>query len=89
MDGMGSLAEAQPQNIMYQQEKDEPYEPLPCRISSEWILESSFSYFNTLSGLYYINSYGMEIHPSPNPDFLTNLKTKDILVYSCGSLWTR
>ena len=35
LDGIGSLAEAQPRNIMYQQEKDEPYEPLPCRISRE------------------------------------------------------
>lgn len=30
----------------------------------------------------------MQIHPIPNPDFLSNLKTKDVLVYSCGSLWT-
>ncbi|KAJ3526523.1 hypothetical protein NMY22_g10129 [Coprinellus aureogranulatus] len=71
-DGMGSLAELQPQNIMYEQDKDKPFEPLPARISK----------------LYYINSYGMEIHPSPNPDFLANLKTRDVLVYSCGSLWT-
>lgn len=40
-------------------------------------------------GLYYINAYGMEVRPSPNGDFLANLDTKDILVYSCGSLWTR
>lgn len=30
----------------------------------------------------------MEIHPSPNPEFLSNLASRDILVYSCGSLWT-
>ncbi|KAF5337390.1 hypothetical protein D9611_003383 [Ephemerocybe angulata] len=71
-DGIGSLAELQPQNIMYQQDKDKAFEPLPCRISR----------------LYYINSYGMEIHPSPNPDFIANLQTRDVLVYSCGSLWT-
>jgi len=38
--------------------------------------------------LYYINAYGIEIHPSPNPDYLSSLASKDILVYSCGSLWT-
>ncbi|EJD04444.1 UPF0052-domain-containing protein [Fomitiporia mediterranea MF3/22] len=38
--------------------------------------------------LYYINAYGHEIHPSPNPDFLAQCATKDLLVYSCGSLWT-
>ncbi|KAH6917168.1 hypothetical protein BKA70DRAFT_1367687 [Coprinopsis sp. MPI-PUGE-AT-0042] len=41
-----------------------------------------------ISRIHYINSYGMEIHPLPNPEFLSNLKSKDVLVYSCGSLWT-
>ena len=41
------------------------------------------------AGLYYINAYGSEIHPSPNPDFLTSMALNDVLVYSCGSLWTR
>ncbi|TFK30654.1 UPF0052-domain-containing protein [Coprinopsis marcescibilis] len=41
-----------------------------------------------ISKVYYINSYGMAIHPAPNPDFISNLKTRDIIVYSCGSLWT-
>ena len=41
------------------------------------------------AGLYYINAYGSEIHPSPNPEFLANIALKDVLVYSCGSLWTR
>jgi len=39
-------------------------------------------------GLYYINAYGIEIHPSPNPNFLSSLASKAVLVYSCGSLWT-
>jgi len=43
----------------------------------------------SLSGLFYINGYGMEVHPSPNPDYVANLVSKDVLVYSCGSLWTR
>lgn len=41
------------------------------------------------SGLFYINAYGLEIHPSPNPDYLAGLASHDVLVYSCGSLWTR
>lgn len=44
---------------------------------------------NASTGLYYINAYGNEIHPSPNPDYLSHLSIKDVLVYSCGSLWTR
>jgi len=40
-------------------------------------------------GVFYINGYGMEIHPSPNPDYIAGLADKDVLVYSCGSLWTR
>lgn len=31
----------------------------------------------------------MEIHPTPNPDYLANLNEKEVLIYSCGSLWTR
>lgn len=39
--------------------------------------------------MYYINSYGHEIHPSPNPDYIKSLARNEVLVYSCGSLWTR
>ncbi|KAH9486721.1 hypothetical protein JR316_0000786 [Psilocybe cubensis] len=60
------------QNVMFESIGKDKYEPLPSRISR----------------LYYINGYGMEIHPSPNPDFLANIASRDILVYSCGSLWT-
>lgn len=41
-----------------------------------------------ISRVYYINAYGNEIHPYPNPDFLTNISLRQVLVYSCGSLWT-
>jgi len=41
-----------------------------------------------ISRIYYINAYGNEIHPCPNPDFLTNISVRRVLVYSCGSLWT-
>jgi hypothetical protein len=43
----------------------------------------------TLVGLYYINLYAQEVFPEPNPDVLEQLASRDILVYSCGSLWTR
>ena len=42
-----------------------------------------------LLGIYYINAYGNEIHPYPNPDLLTSVSSRQVLVYSCGSLWTR
>ncbi|KZV65373.1 UPF0052-domain-containing protein [Peniophora sp. CONT] len=38
--------------------------------------------------LLYINAYGHEIYPSPNPDYLSSLSSNEVLVYSCGSLWT-
>ncbi|KAF8807612.1 UPF0052-domain-containing protein [Phlegmacium glaucopus] len=60
------------QNVMFESIGKGTYEHLPSRITR----------------LYYINGYGMEIHPSPNPEFLSNLMSRDILVYSCGSLWT-
>ncbi|KAI0044878.1 UPF0052-domain-containing protein [Auriscalpium vulgare] len=41
-----------------------------------------------ITRLYYINAYGHEIHPSPNPDYISNLSSNEVLVYSCGSLWT-
>ncbi|KAF9454921.1 UPF0052-domain-containing protein [Macrolepiota fuliginosa MF-IS2] len=60
------------QNVMFEQGSKSQYESLPARIAR----------------LYYINAYGMEIHPSPNPDYLANLGERDVLIYSCGSLWT-
>ncbi|KAJ3510382.1 hypothetical protein NLJ89_g4703 [Agrocybe chaxingu] len=60
------------QNVMFESLTKGTHEPLPSRISR----------------LYYINGYGMEIHPSPNGEFLSSLASKDILIYSCGSLWT-
>lgn len=42
-----------------------------------------------VSGLYYINGYGHEVYPKPNPEFIKNLSNSEVLVYSCGSLWTR
>ncbi|KZT61438.1 UPF0052-domain-containing protein [Calocera cornea HHB12733] len=41
-----------------------------------------------INRLLYLNSYGQEIFPSPNPEFIENLSRKRVLIYSCGSLWT-
>ncbi|QRV76478.1 hypothetical protein RhiJN_04493 [Ceratobasidium sp. AG-Ba] len=41
-----------------------------------------------INRVFYINAYGQEIYPSPNPDFVENLGKRKTLVYSCGSLWT-
>ncbi|KIY63245.1 UPF0052-domain-containing protein [Cylindrobasidium torrendii FP15055 ss-10] len=59
-------------NVMFEQAGKGTYVPLASRISR----------------LFYINAYGMEIHPSPNPDYLSSIASHDALVYSCGSLWT-
>ncbi|OSD05676.1 UPF0052-domain-containing protein [Trametes coccinea BRFM310] len=59
-------------NVLFQSEGKHQYEPLHARIAR----------------LFYINAYGNEIHPSPNPDYISSLSRHDVLVYSCGSLWT-
>jgi len=41
-----------------------------------------------ISEIFYINSYGQEIHPRPNPEYINSLHTCEVLIYSCGSLWT-
>ncbi|KAK4687033.1 hypothetical protein P7C73_g3084, partial [Tremellales sp. Uapishka_1] len=38
--------------------------------------------------LFYINLYSQEVFPEPNPEYLEALNERDVLVYSCGSLWT-
>ncbi|KAI8983245.1 UPF0052-domain-containing protein [Trametes punicea] len=59
-------------NVLFQSEGKDHYEPLSARITR----------------LFYINAYGNEIYPSPNPDYIATLARNDVLVYSCGSLWT-
>ncbi|KIM84747.1 hypothetical protein PILCRDRAFT_67540 [Piloderma croceum F 1598] len=68
------LGEIMPQqhNVMFDPQSKEKYDSLPSRIMR----------------LYYLNAYGHEVHPSPNPDYISNLASSDVLVYSCGSLWT-
>jgi hypothetical protein len=38
--------------------------------------------------IYYINEYGQEIYPVPNPKVVSQLSSKKTLVYSIGSLYT-
>lgn len=38
--------------------------------------------------IYYINEYGQEIYPVPNPKVVSQLSSKRTLVYSIGSLYT-
>jgi 2-phospho-L-lactate transferase/gluconeogenesis factor (CofD/UPF0052 family) len=42
-----------------------------------------------ISRVFYVDTLGQEIEPSPNRDYIASLRTYDVLVYSCGSLWTR
>ncbi|KAJ7226097.1 UPF0052-domain-containing protein [Mycena pura] len=81
VDGMGE-AFAQRRNVLFEQQSKDAYQTLSARISL-WLIHSS------RAGMYYMNAYGFEIHPSPNPEYLAALATNDMLVYSCGSLWTR
>lgn len=89
-DPMGRLL-VEKKNVLFEADGKEVAVGLPSPISSK----SSISlgcvtlHIYGCSGIYYINAYGNEIHPYPNPDFLTNLTLGQVLVYSCGSLWTR
>jgi hypothetical protein len=42
-----------------------------------------------IARVFYVDTLGQEIAPSTNRDYVTNLGTHEVLVYSCGSLWTR
>jgi 2-phospho-L-lactate transferase/gluconeogenesis factor (CofD/UPF0052 family) len=38
--------------------------------------------------LFYVNVYGNEVQPAPNPEYISSLYSSRTLLYSCGSLWT-
>ena len=80
---------SQQQNVMFEQSSKEEYEALGSPITRKFQGTQAYRISSFSTGLYYINAYGIEIHPSPNPDYLSSLASKDVLVYSCGSLWTR
>lgn len=78
---------------MFEQDAKDQYESLASPISSEFAgtvdNDVRKKAHGNITGLFYINAYGMEIHPSPNADYLANLGEREVLIYSCGSLWTR
>lgn len=87
---MGELL-VQKKNVLFDADGKEAAVGLPSPISSKCFvhLDRVLSYWRKRLGIHYINTYGNEIHPFPNPDFLTNISARRVLVYSCGSLWTR
>ena len=91
LDSMGELL-AQKKNVFFDADRKDAAAGLPSPVSSKsiiFLLHCAPSYTRQRSGIYYINAYGTEIHPHPNPDFLTSISVSQVLVYSCGSLWTR
>lgn len=48
----------------------------------------SSSLVSRITRLYYINEYGQEIFPPPNPKLLCSLAEMETLIYSIGSLYT-
>ncbi|KAF9099482.1 hypothetical protein BGX23_002062 [Mortierella sp. AD031] len=48
----------------------------------------SSSLASRITRLYYINEYGQEIFPPPNPKLLCSLAEMETLIYSIGSLYT-
>ncbi|UZJ55058.1 hypothetical protein CBS101457_004378 [Exobasidium rhododendri] len=38
--------------------------------------------------LFYVNAYGNEVRPAPNPEYVDSIHSSKTLLYSCGSLWT-
>ncbi|KAG6857669.1 hypothetical protein H0H87_010238 [Tephrocybe sp. NHM501043] len=89
VDGMGECI-SQRQNMMFESTSKSEYESLGSRISSTFTSSDNAQCVKRLrKGLFYINAYGIEIHPSSNPEYLSALSSKEVLVYSCGSLWTR
>ncbi|KAL9000311.1 MAG: hypothetical protein Q9169_001028 [Polycauliona sp. 2 TL-2023] len=41
-----------------------------------------------ISRIWYINPYGQEMHPSPNPKAIAAVQASDAVIYSIGSLYT-
>jgi hypothetical protein len=80
-----------PDNVACTKRDDDDYDPLGSPINR--LSKFNLSFGNNLKksslGVFYINQYGQEIYPTPNPLFLKNLGLKTVLVYSCGSLYTR
>lgn len=44
--------------------------------------------WSPIESVYYVNAYGSEVFPQPNPSYLLGVERSNTLIYSCGSLWT-
>ena len=65
--------------------KGEDVVPLDARIEGVFYLNL---YGQVSKGLEVNAKFGQEVFPEPNPEFLETINSRDVLVYSCGSLWT-
>ena len=50
--------------------------------------ERMYSHPSTIAAIEYINSFGKQVFPKPNANYMSALHSSDVLVYSCGSLYT-
>lgn len=90
-DAMGGETGSIANNVHYTKE-NERHQSLEAPILRTHFLASRLSchvIYIFPQGLFYINQYGQEIYPTPNPAFLRNLNSKSVLIYACGSLFTR
>ncbi|KAG8978838.1 hypothetical protein FRB93_010606 [Tulasnella sp. JGI-2019a] len=73
-----------------QQGKDEPEQRQPRNLDFGKQGEASDVEIlgSPIRRVFYINQFGQEVFPRPNPELISALATRDILVYSVGSLWT-
>jgi hypothetical protein len=76
-------------NVLFEATSKDSYERLRAPIRRMRPLLKPRSFLPISAGLYYINAYGHEIHPVPTPEYISGLGSNEVLVYSCGSLWTR
>jgi hypothetical protein len=96
-DTISPTVSTQTQNVLIGPESKDSYERLHSPINRTAIRLTLFPSLSTcqwliclpLAGLYYMNAYGHEMHPVPTPEYISGLGSSQVLVYSCGSLWTR
>ena len=94
-DTISPTVSTQTQNVLIGPESKDSYERLHSPINRTAIClalspsPSTWLMCLPLAGLYYMNAYGHEMHPVPTPEYISGLGSSQVLVYSCGSLWTR
>ncbi|KAL8710033.1 MAG: hypothetical protein Q9220_005304 [cf. Caloplaca sp. 1 TL-2023] len=68
----GSLPTLSTSSLTFSKSSANTHQPLPSRIQRIW----------------YINPYGQEMHPAPNPKAISAIRASDAVIYSIGSLYT-